>query len=773
MLNNWSISKKISISIIGISIGAILVGFLILNWYSNKSEQVVHQEVVKSLQNQVNTNLTAKKAVGITNAVSIANDGRIKKSLRTLDRKWTLVTLGYISDKMKKSTPFKNIKVHVHTKDNKSFVRSWKPKKFGDDLSSFRSSVVKVNQTQNAVNTFEVGKAGLSLRSVVCVTDDDGTHLGSLEFMQGLNSVAKNFDKSQDAFLLLMDDSLAKSTSTSKFKNYIISQKFVNKEFLSDAKSIDMNRLFEDKMFITKKYLYTYIDIVDYKNKKLGISLVATPMSKVAHAIEASKQMINISLIIIVSLVLFILIALIIILKQVVISPLDNLNSGILNLINSSDTGSKIAIKSNDEIGTITTNFNNYLQSIEDGIEQDMKVVNEAQRVLQRVGNGWYSQNIESNSNNRSLNELKNTINKMITDTKDRFLTINGVLNKWSNFDYRDSIVINNIEKDGVFEKMIIDLEVLRTSTVKMLSDNKSNGLTLQTSSTTLLNNVDNLNTASNDAAASLEETAAAIEEITANIANNTNNVIKMSTFASDLTEEASKGQSLAQQTTKAMDEINKEVTDINEAISVIDQIAFQTNILSLNAAVEAATAGEAGKGFAVVAQEVRNLASRSAEAASEIKTLVQNANTKANSGKKTSDSMINGYTNLNNSIKQTIDLISDIETASKEQQLGIEQINDAVSHLDQQTQQNASVASATKTIAVQTQHIAQDIVDDVDKKEFDGKHSIKAKEMNVPKSNTQASITTNKASIKSTPKTTNTIKPVVSNAKDDEWASF
>jgi len=220
------------------------------------------------------------------------------------------------------------------------------------------------------------------------------------------------------------------------------------------------------------------------------------------------------------------------------------------------------------------------------------------------------------------------------------------------------------------------------------------------------------------------------------------------------------------------MDDINDEVTDISDAISVIDQIAFQTNILSLNAAVEAATAGEAGKGFAVVAQEVRNLASRSAEAANEIKTLVTNATTKANAGKKISAEMINGYTHLNTSIKQTIDLISDIETASKEQQLGIEQINDAVSHLDQQTQQNANVASATKTIAVQTQQIAEDIVNDANEKEFDGKDTIRAKVLNNT-SSSKENTPQAKAPVKLTQKKTTTIKAVVSNTKDDEWASF
>ncbi|RXJ60954.1 methyl-accepting chemotaxis protein, partial [Halarcobacter anaerophilus] len=147
---------------------------------------------------------------------------------------------------------------------------------------------------------------------------------------------------------------------------------------------------------------------------------------------------------------------------------------------------------------------------------------------------------------------------------------------------------------------------------------------------------------------------------------------------ANELTQSAKEGEKLAQETTVSMDEINEQVNSINEAITVIDQIAFQTNILSLNAAVEAATAGEAGKGFAVVAQEVRNLAARSAEAAKEIKELVETATTKANSGKSIADKMIKGYNGLNDNISKTIEIISDVEMASKEQQTGIEQINDA-----------------------------------------------------------------------------------------------
>jgi methyl-accepting chemotaxis protein len=170
------------------------------------------------------------------------------------------------------------------------------------------------------------------------------------------------------------------------------------------------------------------------------------------------------------------------------------------------------------------------------------------------------------------------------------------------------------------------------------------------------------------------------------------------------------------------MDDINTQVTAINEAISVIDQIAFQTNILSLNAAVEAATAGEAGRGFAVVAAEVRNLAARSAEAANEIKALVENATSKSKQGKEVAALMINGYHNLNDNINNTLSLIQEVENASKEQKFGIEQISDAINSLDKQTQINANIANHTNTIAVETSELAKNVVEATSTKEFRGK---------------------------------------------------
>jgi len=443
-----------------------------------------------------------------------------------------------------------------------------------------------------------------------------------------------------------------------------------------------------------------------------------------------------------------------------------------------------IAIDSQDEIGVMAKVVNQNIQITQKNIEKDDEFIKDVARFVNDLKSGNMLAKLEKDSDTQSLIELK----KLLVELQDylehaiasNLNTLLDILNKFTSHDYTPRF-------QNAYGKVAIAVNTLGDAITAMLVENKQNGLTLGGSSKTLLDNVDILNKNSNEAAAALEETAAALEEITGNISSNTENVVRMANFASSVTEASSQGESLATQTTEAMNEIDKEVNAINDAISVIDQIAFQTNILSLNAAVEAATAGEAGKGFAVVAQEVRNLASRSAEAANEIKTLVQNATSKANDGKRISDEMIQGYTTLNENISKTIELIQDVEVASKEQQSGIVQINDAVNSLDQQTQQNASIASQTHNVALETDTIAKLVVSNADAKQFAGKNDVlirtseevheierrnHANDYKFHGEERRHNQEVEKKVVSKQPQKS-TIKPVVSATNDDEWASF
>ena len=439
-------------------------------------------------------------------------------------------------------------------------------------------------------------------------------------------------------------------------------------------------------------------------------------------------------------------------------------------------------VESDDELGRMSKLINENINKTKANIQADRNLISNTIEVANKINKGHLDTRITSDSNNPALSELKNIINEMLHTLNENFENIMKVLNSYSKLDFRPQLEENDLE--GIIKELEDDVNILRNVITETLIENKRSGLILSQNANTLTRNMDEIANAANSQAASLEETAAALEEITSNIKSNSETTVKMAEYGDKVKHSVLTGQELANNTAKSMEDINEQTTAINEAITVIDQIAFQTNILSLNAAVEAATAGEAGKGFAVVAGEVRNLANRSAEAAKEIKDLVENAQLKTNEGKKIASNMINGYEELNANISSTIDLIDDVTTASKEQSAGMVQINDVVNNLDKITQENAQNASQADTIAQKTLEISNMIIDHADAKEFDGKDDIK-----IRKSTTDLSYNGNeKRSIEKTMRKEHThvkqrqapIKPkkeatVISSSNDDsdEWESF
>jgi aerotaxis receptor len=212
--------------------------------------------------------------------------------------------------------------------------------------------------------------------------------------------------------------------------------------------------------------------------------------------------------------------------------------------------------------------------------------------------------------------------------------------------------------------------------------------------------------------ASSLEETASTMEELTGTVRQSAEGNRHANQLVSSTADIAVQGGEVVGKVINTMGSIKESSKKIADIIGVIDGIAFQTNILALNAAVEAARAGEQGRGFAVVASEVRSLAQRSASAAKEIKTLIENSVEQVEIGRKLVDEAGESMDDIVTSVQLVADIISGTAAASQEQSVGIEQVNKAVSEMDEITQQNAALveqaAAAAESLQEQAQKLAE-----------------------------------------------------------------
>lgn len=365
----------------------------------------------------------------------------------------------------------------------------------------------------------------------------------------------------------------------------------------------------------------------------------------------------------------------------------------------------------------------NYTNDLQERNEEELKVYGEIMLSCEKLSDGFTDDVISAKTQNPKISYISKTVNDMSSKISAGLKHVHEILKEYENQDYRKKTDVEFF-RGGEFRAIFEGINSLRDKITENFIDNYRLGRVLETSAENLKHEAAILSEESNAQAVAVEELSAAVTEISESIGSNSMFISNMGKNSKELHESVDSGQKLSKDTYDAMEKINVSTQAVYESIGIISKIAFQTNILSLNAAVEAATAGEAGRGFAVVAGEVRNLANRSADAAKEIESLMDELKRNSDTGKSIASKMKEGYESLDGKISSTLDFIRNVDENSKEQAKNIEVISSSTSQIDMAIQHNASIAEKVSMIARDSYEVSKQMVEHLEDIEFEGKES-------------------------------------------------
>ena len=426
-----SIKKKIYIPLLSLVLLSIISIFSISYFELQKIQQNVLENQEAELTNYWKFKSKAKASISLTNAISLSGNGAVIRALKENNRQIAIYGLQTYVKKLQDYTKFRHIKIHIHTADVHSFVRLWKLKKYGDDLTGFRASINYVKQHQIPIEALEVGRAGLVIRGVAPIIEDD-EYLGSVEFIQTYDTLVKSAPKFKKSFIIVMDNSLSNIATFIKDRPIVLGKfKVAVKNYdkqLERELTTTTTTTTTKHYFFTKSYFVVSVPVYDFSKNLVGYALIAKKRDLVESIVNDTKRIIYILVggFLILNLLFFII--LVYILNKFILTPIEKIRDEASDLSDGDgDLTKKIEINSDDEIGESGQAVNKFINKVK-GIILDLKTIskdnvtissevkNEATHIYQSVNNSFShienTNKIIQKSNEKILFSLDNLMTK-------------------------------------------------------------------------------------------------------------------------------------------------------------------------------------------------------------------------------------------------------------------------------------------------------------------------------------------------------------------------